>query len=317
MKAPPRKPTLTIGVVNNMPDAALEHTERQFRALLLEAADERAVRIRWFALAEVERSETARQRLRKVYEPAGALWASRLDGLIVTGAEPRTAALDGESYWRALTRLVDWAEDHTTSTIWSCLAAHAAVLHTDGIQRLPMTVKLSGVYTSDRCGAHPLLKGAEARWVTPHSRWNGITAADLRDAGYEILGLSAEAGADLFIKQRGCLSVYLQGHPEYDGAALHREHRRDVRRYLSGARDDYPPLPENYYSNEEAARLLEFSRLAERRRDIGQMLDFPKFEEKQFAPHWKTASIRLYRNWLTLLQGQSSLKKAEPGGVAP
>jgi len=36
----PATPVLDIGLVNNMPDAALDATQRQFRALLRAAADE-------------------------------------------------------------------------------------------------------------------------------------------------------------------------------------------------------------------------------------------------------------------------------------
>jgi hypothetical protein len=37
-RASPTRETLTIGLVNNMPDAALKSTERQFRDLLVRAA---------------------------------------------------------------------------------------------------------------------------------------------------------------------------------------------------------------------------------------------------------------------------------------
>ena len=66
------------------------------------------------------------------------MWDTRLDGLIVTGTEPKSKNLDDEPYWAALPQVIDWAREHTHSTIWSCLAAHAAVLHTDGIERRPL-----------------------------------------------------------------------------------------------------------------------------------------------------------------------------------
>ena len=65
--------------------------------------------------------------------------AAGMDALIITGAEPRAEAIcDEEPYWPALTRLIDWAEIGTISTLFSCLAAHAAVLHLDGIKRRPL-----------------------------------------------------------------------------------------------------------------------------------------------------------------------------------
>jgi homoserine O-succinyltransferase len=84
---------LIIGLVNNMPDAALYNTERQFRQLISAAAGKIPVCLRLFYLAEIPRSERGRAYVEQHYEEAGALWASRLDGLIVTGTEPRAADL--------------------------------------------------------------------------------------------------------------------------------------------------------------------------------------------------------------------------------
>ena len=102
------------------------------------------VPLRHFSLPELPRAEAAQSHINQNYEDLSELWASRLDGLIVTGTEPRAAALTDEPYWRTLTKLIDWAEDHTISTVWSCLAAHAAVLHLDGIERRRLPRKLSG-----------------------------------------------------------------------------------------------------------------------------------------------------------------------------
>ena len=66
--------------------------------------------------------------------------------MIVTGAEPIAATLPDEPYWNDLTDVIDWAETNTRSAIWSCLAAHAAVLHLDGIERQRLERKCSGVY---------------------------------------------------------------------------------------------------------------------------------------------------------------------------
>ena len=74
-----------------MPDSALEATERQFRTLLSEAAEGIALRLSLFAIPEVPRSEKARRRMASSYSNIDELWDNRLDGLIVTGAEPVAA----------------------------------------------------------------------------------------------------------------------------------------------------------------------------------------------------------------------------------
>src|SRR5262249_30266073 len=81
---------LDIGLINNMPDAALEATERQFLALLESAAGGMVVRLTPYALPDVTRTDSGRQRIRNFYSGLRELWNSNLDGLIVTGAEPRT-----------------------------------------------------------------------------------------------------------------------------------------------------------------------------------------------------------------------------------
>src|SRR6516165_8889898 len=120
---------IVIGLVNNMPDPAIRATERQFGNLINAAAGNLDVKLRYFSLPDVPRSESARATFLRFYEDIDELWKGGVDGLIVTGAEPQTPELAHEPYWPALTRLIDWAEDNTISTIWSCLAAHAAVLH--------------------------------------------------------------------------------------------------------------------------------------------------------------------------------------------
>ena len=57
------------------------------------------------------------------------------DALIVTGTEPVAPLLSDEPYWERLRELLQWAQANTTSSIWSCLAAHAAVELLDGIRR--------------------------------------------------------------------------------------------------------------------------------------------------------------------------------------
>src|SRR3954469_1887987 len=81
---------LTIGLVNNMPDAALQATERQFVALLGAAAGDMPVRLIPYALPDVPRTDWGRQYVQRFYAGIDELWKVRLDGLIVTGTEPRS-----------------------------------------------------------------------------------------------------------------------------------------------------------------------------------------------------------------------------------
>ena len=88
------------------------------------------------------------------------MYGTRPDGLIVTGTEPLTDDLRTEPYWGALAELIGWAEGATASALLSCLAAHAAALLFDGIERHTLAVKCSGVFVQAIRADHPAHRGA-------------------------------------------------------------------------------------------------------------------------------------------------------------
>ena len=293
---------LEVGIVNNMPDSALESTERQFRELIAAAAGTRGVRLTFFSIPERPRAEAGRAYVDEHYQDIGTLPAVRLDGLIVTGAEPRTTVLSDEPYWPALTNLVDWAEEHTASTVWSCLAAHAAVLYRDGVGRERCAEKLSGVFECEKASAHDIVSCMPSRWRMPHSRQNTLPVDALIAAGYQMLSTSPAVGADMFLKQRKSLFFFLQGHPEYDTGALFREYQRDVGRYLAGTSEHYPEMPEGYFDDAAAAALAAFRRRALDERNNALLSEFPCGGSARLPAHsWGEAAARIYSNWLALL----------------
>jgi homoserine O-succinyltransferase/O-acetyltransferase len=54
---------LTIGLINNMPDSALQATERQFIRLLEAAAGNNRILLHCFSLPSVKRSQPAKSRV--------------------------------------------------------------------------------------------------------------------------------------------------------------------------------------------------------------------------------------------------------------
>jgi homoserine O-succinyltransferase/O-acetyltransferase len=296
---------LTIGLINNMPDAAWEATERQFVDLIRAATGTAIVRFKLFSIADVPRAEAARREMAARYRDVADLWHTPLDGLIVTGTEPRAVNLQDEPYWPALCRLVDWARTNTASTIWSCLAAHAAVLHVDAIARQPLDEKLSGVFDCEAVADHPLLVEVAPRLRVPHSRLNDLPEPALRSCGYRVLSRSAAVGVDAFVKnnEAASLFVFFQGHPEYAADSLLREYRRDVGRFLRGERATYPQAPRDYL-NEAAAFLVDDFRTraaGERRGDL--VGDFPIEPLASVIENtWYDTAIGLYRNWIAYLK---------------
>jgi len=289
---------LRVTLVNNMPDSALEATEAQFCVLLHEAASEFPVRLQLAYLPEIARSPVAQEFLRRRYLPVDALFDDPPDALIVTGTEPQAANVREERYWSRFTQLVDWAESHTHSSIWSCLGAHAAVEHLDAIPRRRLSQKRCGLFQHTVDERHPLMNGVAAPLPTPQSRWNELPADELQRAGYCILSESAESGANIFVRRRRSLMLFFQGHPEYESATLMKEYRRDVERYMGGEYKQYPEMPSGYFSP-AAIGILE----AYRERILSANGISERFPYSALAPtlanSWRKSAIQIYKNWLT------------------
>jgi homoserine O-succinyltransferase len=300
--------SVEVGLVNNMPEAALEATEQQFLDLLGAAAGDSWVHLRFFSLPEVPRSERGKSYLSRSYGDVADIRSAALDGLIVTGTEPKAARLEDEPYWAAFTQLVDWAARNTISTIWSCLAAHAAVLHLDRIARVPLREKRIGVFACDRLADHPLTASLPPRLAVPHARWNALSEDALLANGYQVLTRSPVAGIDTFVRQEQSLFVFFQGHPEYGAASLLSEFRRDVGRFLKGERERYPGMPQHYFDAATEAALAAFRGRAEAAPREAVLAEFPVAAEAASngaaSANWQPSAVVIYRNWLSALSTQ-------------
>ena len=274
-------------------------------ALLGAAAEGLEVRLKLYALPEVPRTDWGRRHLSRFYAGTSELWDSRLDGLIVTGTEPRSPNLTDEPYWDSLTRVLEWAEHNTYSAVWSCLATHAALLHLDGIDRRPLSDKRFGVFDCVRVDDHLLTAGAPPRLQMPHSRWNEIPEDALAAAGYRVLTRSTDAGVDAFVKQRKSLFVFFQGHPEYEAHTLMLEYRRDIKRFLLRERETYPPMPRGYFDDAtvEALAALRERAVTDRREEV--LTDFPTaLAAGSVTNTWRATAVNVYRNWLLYMCGR-------------
>lgn len=296
---PPREGPLLVVLVNNMPDAALAATESQFGSLLAAAAGPLPVRLRHCWLPEVPRGAQALERIGRSYFPLEEVLAEPPDALIVTGMEPRAPVLEEEPYWARMVQLLEWADAHTASSIWSCLAAHAAAQALAGVRRRRLSEKCFGVFGHDLLAGHMLLREVIPPLATPHSRWNELPMEELQAAGFEVLSAARATGADLFVRTGRSLLVGFQGHPEYEDVTLLKEYRRDVGRFLRGEQPGWPRLPQGYFSEPGLAELARYRREAEAAPDPARFADFPlqALAAGLDAP-WRPAAIAIYRNWL-------------------
>jgi homoserine O-succinyltransferase len=140
--------------------------------------------------------------------------------------------------------VIDWAEQETRTTVYSCLASHIALNHLFGLERDIQDTKTFGVYCHDIVEQTWLTQGLSTPLRSPHSRWGGVPTKLLHDAGVTVAAESFEAGWLLGqVSSAGHETVFLQGHPEYWRDDLLAEYRRDA---ASGQ-----PIPENYFPNND------------------------------------------------------------------
>ncbi len=139
----------------------------------------------------------------------------------------------------------------------------------------------------------------------PHSRWNDIPEDALTSCGYRVLTRSKDAGVDAFIKQGHSLFVFFQGHPEYEANTLLLEYRRDIKRFLRGERETYPPMPRGYFDEETVGALtaVRARALSERREELLEAFPTALLTGK-VTNTWRPAAARVYRNWLFYLCAQ-------------
>jgi homoserine O-succinyltransferase len=299
---------IQVGLVNNMPDEAMRATELQFARLLKEAAGALDVRLRLFSMQSIPRGEQMRSRMAGFYDDAAFLQAANIDALIVTGARPSTADLRDEPYWQELAQLIEWAETGTISTLFSCLAAHAAVLKVDGIGCRTLPAKLCGIRESMRVEDDPLFFSTNVSVPMPHSRKNDIAESELVAKGYRVLSRLDNGQVDIFTREPAGQSrfVLLQGHPEFDPGTLGQEYLRDMGRFLRGEMNERPPVPENYFDRATEGLLAELKGQEE-----SELARYSEVVDGALPVQaWRKNAVRLFANWLTLVAAAKARKIA-------
>ena len=313
---------LHIGLLNMMPDAALEATERQFFQLVGESNPIAQFYVHPFTLDELPRGEKAKAHIDKYYETFDQIREDGLDALIITGANVSHPDLAQEPFWEPLGEVVSWAQQNVTSTICSCLATHAVLQHSYDQKRQPLGFKRWGVFPHrviDR--THPLVNDVNTRFDVPHSRFNNISREQFEAAGLHVLVESEEAGVHLAASHDGFRMIFFQGHPEYETISLLKEYKREVLRYASGARTDYPPFPDNYFLARERAILNEFRlRLDSALSNDTTLPDLPEHLIAEMLDNtWHDTAEGIVGNWMGLVYQVTHRERKLPfmDGVGP
>lgn len=299
---------LHIGLLNMMPDAALEATERQFFRLIGECNQIAQFYLHPFSLDSIERGAQGRAHIEQYYESFDAIREQGLDALIITGANVSQPNLADEAFWQPLSEVIDWANENVTSVLCSCLATHAVLQARYQQKRIHQGDKIWGVYphqVTDR--THPLVNDINTRFDVPHSRYNDVSRSLFEAAGLQVLAES-EVGVHLAVSEDGFRTVFFQGHPEYDTVSLLKEYKREIMRYLDKQRDDYPPFPDNYLDIQQKAILDEFRQALDN--DRASLKDFPEAKlTRHLNNTWRDTAKAVVNNWLGKVYATTSMDR--------
>ncbi|MEY4768110.1 MAG: hypothetical protein RL637_749 [Pseudomonadota bacterium] len=292
---------LHIGLLNMMPDAALEATERQFFRLVGACNQIAQFYVHPFTISGLPRSEQAQAHIQQYYQTFEQIKREGLDALIISGANVTHANLENEAFWQPLTEVFDWAKQHVTSILCSCLATHALIQYCYGLKRVHNPIKRWGVFSHrlvDR--HHPLVIDINSRFDVPHSRFNDISLAMMESKGLKVLAANENIGVHLAVSRDGFRMIYFQGHPEYDEISLLKEYKREILRFYHHQRLDYPPFPDNYF-NMNCQKILQDYRqtllIAQQKQQ-----PFPEFPETLLLAEidntWRDTAKAVFNNWL-------------------
>jgi len=306
---------LHIGLLNMMPDAALEATERQFFRLVGESNQIAQFYLHPFSIPNLQRNAEGQAHIDNYYESFEQIKESGLDALIITGANVTGPDLASQTFWEPLIEVIDWAYDNVTSTLCSCLATHAVLEFRYKQKRRPLGYKRWGVYPHKVINRnHPLVTGVNTRFDVPHSRYNQIDRQQFDEAGLHVLAESATAGVHLAVSEDQFRLVFFQGHPEYDAISLLKEYKREVVLYFKGQVKEYPPFPENYLSAKAQAILKEYQTQVSVAKVAKQSL--PTFPEQDIVPDidntWHDSAEAIINNWIGQVYQLTDIERKKP-----
>ena len=313
---------LHVGLLNLMPDAALEVTERQFVRLLGMANRIVQVWVHPFTVDGLSRGAQAAAHVAEHYESFDDLRRDGLDGLVVSGANVSGPHLAEQPFYEPLREVMTWAAENVTSTLCSCLASHAVLQQRHGLHRRPLQAKRWGVLAHRVVDpAHPLVRGTNTRFAVPHSRWNDVSVAQARAAGLRVVVETDGGDLHLATSADGLRTVFLQGHPEYDAESLLKEHKRELARYGAGELDVLPPVPEHYLGPRGARVVTAHVEELVGAREAGAPLPpYPEAELRGLLENtWADTASAVFHNWLGLVYRTTSLDRRRPfmAGVDP
>ena len=254
---------LNILIVNLMPEK--EKAEAQLLRLLGNTPLQ--VNITFLRMQTHESKNTSKYHLDQFYSTFEEVKHRKFDGMIITGAPVEKLNFTDVNYWKELSEIMTWSNDHVTSTLHICWGAQAALYHHYQIDKFELPKKCSGVYEHQLLYRDEILvRGFDDYFIAPHSRYTDVSLEAIQNhPDLRVLAASDQAGVYLICSKDG-KRIMITGHPEYEADTLKQEYTRDVAKGLD------IHVPDNYFPNNDTGKE---------------------------PPHrWRSHSNLLFSNWL-------------------
>ncbi len=186
------------------------------------------------------------EHLMTFYKTFDEISQSNYDGMIITGAPVEQLEFKEVTYWPEITKIMDWARNHVTSTFFICWAAQAGLYHYYGVNKYPLNEKMFGVFEHVNFDKlNPIFRGFDDLFYVPHSRHTEVRAEDIRQRPeLTLLSESSESGVYMVMARNG-REIFITGHSEYSPNTLDKEYKRDLAKGLP------INMPQNYYRDND------------------------------------------------------------------
>ena len=262
---------LEILLLNLMPTKIV--TETQFARLLGNTPLQ--VKLEFLQTSSHKSKNTSAEHLLAFYKTFDEIKDRKFDGMIITGAPVEKMEFEEVDYWSELCEIMEWSKTHVTSTFHICWGAQAGLYYHFGVNKVPLSEKLFGVFphTVDHKSSI-LFRGFDDVFYVPHSRHTTVELEEVRRVPeLKILSTSPDAGLYCAMTEGG-RQVFVTGHSEYDALTLESEYLRDKNAGLP------IKVPANYYPNND--------------------------DSKAPIVSWRASANLLFSNWLNYFVYQST-----------
>ena len=186
------------------------------------------------------------EHLSSFYKTFNDIKDHKYDGLIITGAPIELLEFEDVEYWDELTKIMDYARENVTSTLYICWGSQAGLYYHYGVPKYQLDKKMFGVFnhTINNKDAK-IVRGFDEEYCVPHSRHTEVRREDIENIpDLEIISESEESGVYM-VASKNMREIFVSGHSEYDKYTLKNEYIRDI---TKGKKID---LPRHYFEDND------------------------------------------------------------------